>query len=360
MAGYCYVLCAAVLWGLIGPLSKLAFAAGMDTLEVAFWRTTMAWFLFATQAALHHETRLAPRDLPAVVGFGVVGIAGLFGTYMVAVDAGGAALASVLLYTAPAWVALMSWLLLKEPMGGFKVAAVAATILGVAGVSLGPGLTGGEAIGARAVVFGLLSGITYALYYIFGKYYLGRYKTPTLFLYALPVGALTLLPFVHFTRPTVQGMVACLVLALCSTYGAYSIYYAGLRRLEATRAAVVATLEPVIAAGLAFAMFGECFSAPGYAGAVLIVGSVLLTIWDGRRRPCRLPCLSSAVPSSRYRCSSPGKLGALVAGDALIGFKFVDTTIARRQRQPLLRVLHRNWPLEAVLKRYSQTYRDRT
>lgn len=296
MVGYVYVLCAAVLWGLIGPLSKLAFAAGMDTVEVAFWRTTLAWFLFAGQAFKNRELRVAPRDLPAVCGFGVAGIAGLFGAYMVAVSAGGAALASVLLYTAPAWVAVMSWMFLKEPMGGFKVAAVCATIVGVAGVSLGPGASGGPAVGSRAILFGLISSVTYALYYIFGKYYLGRYRTPTLFLYALPVGSLALLPFVHFTRPTVAGMVPCLALALCSTYGAYSVYYAGLRRLEATRAAVVATLEPVVAAGLAYAMFGERFSLLGYAGAGLILLSVLLTIWDGARERLRAP-----LPVTRRR-----------------------------------------------------------
>ena len=289
MVGYLYVLCAASLWGLIGPLSKLSFAAGMDTVEVAFWRTALAWFLFAGQAVANREIRIAPRDLPAVAGFGVCGIAGLFGAYVVAVQAGGAALASVLLYTAPAWVALFSWLFLKEPMGGYKVAAVAATTIGVTGVSLGGSGTGQASFNATAIVFGLLSGITYALYYIFGKYYLGRYRTPTLFLYALPVGALTLLPFVHFTRPTLAGAIPCLALAILSTYGAYSIYYAGLRRLEATRAAVVATLEPVTAAILAYGMFGERFSATGYLGAGLILGSVLLTIWDGARQRFRSP-----------------------------------------------------------------------
>ncbi|EHJ48492.1 protein of unknown function DUF6 transmembrane [Solidesulfovibrio carbinoliphilus subsp. oakridgensis] len=289
MAGYAYVLCAAALWGLIGPLSKLSFAAGMDTVEVAFWRAAVAWVFFAGQAVKNRETRIAPRDLPAVIGFGVAGIAGLFGAYVVAVEAGGAALASVLLYTAPAWVALMSWLFLKESMGGYKVAAVMATIAGVAGVSLGPGFSGQAAFSARAIGFGLLSGVTYALYYIFGKYYLGRYRTPTLFLYALPVGAFAMLPFVHFTRPTLAGAVPCLALAVLSTYGAYSLYYAGLKRLEATRAAVVATLEPVIAAVLAYAMFGERFGTLGYLGAGLIIGSVLLTVWDGARERLRAP-----------------------------------------------------------------------
>ena len=78
MSGYLYVLAAAALWGLIGPLSKLSFAAGMDTVEVAFWRTTLAWFLFAAQAVANRETHIDRRDLPAVAGFGVA-LAGCLG-----------------------------------------------------------------------------------------------------------------------------------------------------------------------------------------------------------------------------------------------------------------------------------------
>ncbi len=284
MTGYALVLAAAVLWGLIGPVSKMAFDAGMPPLEAAFWRTAMAWVLYAIHAVCIGKVRIARRDAPMIGAFGVLGVAGLFGFYVTAVKAGGAALASVLLYTAPAWVAVMSYFLLKERMGSFKVAAVIATIIGVAGVSLGPQIDGsGPAVTTAAIVFGLLSGFCYALYYIFGKRYLGSYSTPTLFLYALPVGALTLLPFFQFSHPDPKGYLACAILAVCSTYGAYSVYYAGLKHLEATRAAVVATLEPVVASVLAYFWYGETFTVTGYIGSALILGAVLMTVWDGAR-----------------------------------------------------------------------------
>ncbi len=292
-AGYVYVLCAAVLWGLIGPASKLAFEAGMAPLEVAFWRTVLAWALFGTHALVSKDLHLDKKDILPVAAFGICGIAGLFGSYVYAVKLGGAAMASVLLYTAPAWVALMSFFLLKERMGTFKVAAVAATILGVAGISLGPRLAGDVAgsvpVTAASVLVGLLAGFTYALYFIFGKLYLSRYKTPTVFFYALPVGALALAPFFELRLPSLSGLAACAFLALCSTYGAYSIYYAGLRHLEATRAAVVATIEPVVAAALAWVMFGEVFTPVGYGGSALILFGVLLAIWEGGRQTVRVP-----------------------------------------------------------------------
>jgi len=281
-AGYALVAMAALLWGLIGPLTKLAVLAGMSPVEAAFWRAMMGWVLYATHAVVIGRVGVRGKDLGWLVGFGVVCVFGLFGSYVVAVDQGGAALAAVLLYTAPAWVAVLAWKFLREPMTGVKIAAVAVTLLGVAAVSLGSGL--GGRIQSLGIFMGLLSGVTYALYYIFGKAFLSRYATPTIFLYALPVGAACMVPFIHFGPRPPAAWMYCAVTAVCTTYGAYTLYYAGLKRIEASRAAVIATLEPVVAAILAFSMFSERFTALGYMGAAFILLAVLMTILGGRRK----------------------------------------------------------------------------
>ena len=280
-AGYALVAMAALLWGLIGPLTKLAVAAGMSPVEAAFWRAMMGWVLYAAHAVAIGRIGVRRKDVGWVVGFGVVCVFGLFASYVVAVDQGGAALAAVLLYTAPAWVAVLAWKILHEPMTPVKIGAVALTLLGVAGVSLG-GSLGGQ-IHALGILMGLLSGITYALYYIFGKVFLGRYATPTIFLYGLPVGAACMVPFIHFGPHPARAWLLCAATAICTTYGAYTLYYAGLKRIEASKAAVIATLEPVVAAILAFSLFGERFTALGYVGAALILFAVLMTILGGKR-----------------------------------------------------------------------------
>ena len=280
-AGYCLVALAAVLWGLIGPLSKLAFQAGMTPLEVAFWRAALAWVFYAGQAAAMGRIRVAAGDLPLLILFAVACIFGLFANYAIAVQAGGAALASVLLYTAPAWVAVLAWRFLRESMTGLKIAAVCLTVAGAATVSLGNAAN--ETANLAAIGFGLLAGLAYALYFIFGKAFLSRYATATVFLYALPLGAACMLPFFTFQPRPFPAWLACAGLAACSTFGAYSIYYAGLRRIEASRAAVIASLEPVVAAVLAFALFNERFTLVGYAGSALILSAVLMTILGARR-----------------------------------------------------------------------------
>ena len=273
--GYLFILAAAIMWGLIGPIAKIAFEAGMPPVETAFWRTTIGWGLFAVHAGLRNALRITPSDLPLVAVFGVAGIAGLFGCYVVAVDYGGAALAAVLLYTAPAWVAIMSRMIFGEALTPMKLAALVLTMTGVAGVCFGPSLmtstmtsgmpsnTTTQHISPIAIGFGLLSGFSYALYYIFGKHFENKYTTPTLFLYAMPVGALVLTPFFNFAPHPPAAWLAVMLLGGVSTYGAYLIYYKGLKHLEATRAAVVATVEPVVAALLAYFMWNEQLSPIG-------------------------------------------------------------------------------------------------
>ena len=142
-----------------------------------------------------------------------------------------------------------------------------------------------------AIFWGLLSGWTYALYYLFGKRYFGRYHPATLFMYALPVGALALLPIFRFSPKTVATWTVLVFLAVVPTYTAYLLYGIGLRRVEATRAATVATIEPVVAAVAAYLAWNERLSVAGYLFAALVIAAVVLMVTGDRESPGRLKSL---------------------------------------------------------------------
>jgi drug/metabolite transporter (DMT)-like permease len=285
MAGLVYVLAAAFMWGVIGVFTKHILAAGVSALEIAFWRAAFGWLFFLVHAAAAGQLKAQRKDLPALLGFGFVCVTLFYSSYQIAIRDVGMALSAVLLYTAPAWVALLSRLVLKEEMTTVKTACVAMTILGVSCISLGPKLMSGSTftLNAFGLAAGLLSGFTYALYYIFGKKFLNRYPTPTIFVYALPFGALLLWPFIDFTPKSAEVWMLLIGMALVTSYGAFSFYYAGLKRMDATHASVVATFEPLVAAVLAYALFGEQFSLLGYAGSCLIIAAVLMVILSGPR-----------------------------------------------------------------------------
>ena len=249
----------------------------MAPLEIAFWRAAIAALLFGAHAAATGGAaalRRARPDLPAFALFGLVGIGVFYGAYQLAVRSGGAAVASVLLYTAPAWVALLARVVLGERLGGRKLVAVGLTLAGVALVATAGG--GAVRVGVAAVAWGLLSGFTYALHYLFGRRYFAAHATPTVFAVALPVGALGLLPFVPFADKSPAAWAAILFSAVVPTYGAYLLYAAGLRRVEATRAATLATLEPVVAAVAAYAFFGEQSAPLAYLGSAVGLAGVVM------------------------------------------------------------------------------------
>lgn len=278
--GYFYILIAAMLWGFLGPFARMAFHEGVSPLEVAFWRAVLAWLLFASQALAQRRVRVNPRDLPGLALFGFLCVTLFFGAYQVAVAKGGAALASVLLYTAPAWVFLLSRLFFKETITRKKVAALVLTLAGIVMVSgsQGAGSLGLGGEGRAAVLFGLLAGFCYSLYYIFGKYFSDKYSAPVLFLYILPFGAVCLLPWFSFAEKSVTAWTALWAIAFLSTFGAYHFYYAGLKRVEAGRASIIATAEPVVAALTAWCWWGERFTMAGYLGSALILFAVILMI----------------------------------------------------------------------------------
>jgi drug/metabolite transporter (DMT)-like permease len=285
--GYIYIFLAALCWGLIGPVARFSFAAGISPVEVAFWRACFGGVFFAIHAAaLHSFTINAPRDALVFALFGAVSLGGFFACNQYAIQTGGAALAAVLLYTAPAWVAMFSRMFFGERLTLGKLTAIGMSLAGVACISF----SGGEAPNADTaplahqamnwvgICFGLLSGLLYSTHYIFSAHYLKRYTTHTLYGYCMLFGALALLPGVHFAHKGPADWLVLLCLGFVSTYGAYIFYCAGMRRLAPTRAAVLATLEPAVATFTAWWLWDERFTVVGWLGAALIIAAVLCLV----------------------------------------------------------------------------------
>lgn len=314
-AGYGFALLAAVLWGLIGPVARLAFSAGTGPLELAFWRAALAGTLFAGQVQLGRAPVLPRAMWPTAAAFGAAGVALFYASYHLAVEAGGAALAAILLYTAPAQVAVLSPLVLGEALTLRKGTAALVAVGGAALVIAGGGLPrAGDGLPAAALLWGLLSSLCYTGYYLFGRCYFRHHAASSIYAIAFPVGAGCLLgpaaleaglfsaaagigPDV-FSKPA-AAWGALLWAGLASTYLAYRVHGEALRRLEATRVSVVTTLEPVVAAGTAYLAWGERLGPLGLLGALVVLGAALWAVLE------RGPSPSTDAPSPEENASSP-------------------------------------------------------
>jgi drug/metabolite transporter, DME family len=277
--GYIFIIAAASCWGLIGIFSSIAFSEGVGPMEVAFWRALVAWLLFGTQAFIQKETHIHTKDIPLLFVFGLLGISLFYVSYQYAINSGGAALASVLLYTAPAWVVVCSFFIYKEKLTINKITALLLIIAGVFLISnTGGNANSSKSLSTLAIVSGLTAGFCYSLYYTVGKHFSARYSSANLFLYILPIGCLGILPFVEFAPKSPLAWLALVAVAIISTFIANQCYYQGLKKLEAGKASIVSTIEPVVAATAAFFILGEHFTLLGYVGATLVICAVLLTI----------------------------------------------------------------------------------
>jgi len=284
LAGPAALLTAAVCWGLLGPVARVALREGVAPLEIAFWRAVVGGLLFAGHVAVMRAYAsdslslariVRGRDGLAAAAFGLIGVSLFYAAYQLAIERGGAALASVLLYTAPAWVAAIGATWLGEPMTRRKLFAIGLTLTGISGIAM----SGARTIhfSWAAVAWGLVSALSYALYYPFGKHYFDRLAPATIFAVALPVGAVGLLPLVVFQPKTPAAWLSILFIGGVSTYGAYLAYGAGLQRMDASRASLLATLEPVVAAVVAHLWWDERFGPWGYVGAALVLSAAFLT-----------------------------------------------------------------------------------
>jgi drug/metabolite transporter, DME family len=275
LAGAAMVAGAGLLWAAIGLFATPLLDRGMSPAAIAFWRAAIGGVCFLAHGVLG---RRLPRDrnaLRLLVAFGVVGVGVFYTALPAAIDAGGVSLAWLLLYTAPAWVALAAPVVLRERVGPRTVVLVVLTVVGVVLVALGGG--DGITVSAPAVGWGLTAGLTYATWYLVShRACTGPIATGAV---AIPVGAVVLAPAAVWPGTDLVAWACLLGLGVASTYLAVTLYYAGLARLPATRAAVIATVEPVAALVLAWALFDERLGPVAAAGSgVVVVAAVLAAL----------------------------------------------------------------------------------
>ena len=274
---------AASIWGTLGYFAKILYAEGVSFEALVAVRASVGWaamLLFMLLARGVGNLRVAWRDFLFLVPLGLIGIGVFYLLYFFTVRESTVGTAAILLYSSPAFVSLLAWVFLRETLGVLRVLALALTF---GGIFLVVGGYDPEAleVGPLVLATGLLSGLTYGLYSIFGKP-VARHLDPAVILsYALGFGAVLL---VLFALPTLDTLVdltlgsyaLLLMLAVVHTSLAFGLYTVGLKRLDAGQAAIVATVEPVVAGAIGVALLGETLTAPKVLGALLVLAGAAL------------------------------------------------------------------------------------
>ena len=288
--GYLLILLAAALWGTLGVFYKyLNSYSNLSPIEIVFWRAFYAALLTLLILLIWRRNDLLIRrtSISIFLAIGIIGIAGFYIVYIYAITTIGLGLASVLLYSASIWVALFGFIFQGDKMTKHKMLAL---VLALVGIVLIAGIFNFNQfrIGYFGILAGLGSGIGYAAYIILNKKagQLG-YSTWTVNAYGLGIGALALLIFQSNTSltQTIYSPATSLVLLLLGiipTLGGGLAFYAGLQKIPAVNASIVATFEPVVATVLGWVLFSEILRLNQILGGILILIAVTLIQLPGR------------------------------------------------------------------------------
>ena len=277
------IIIAACFWGSMGIFVRRLSAFGFDSIQIVSIRVTLAALIFCLFLAVKERSgfKISLRDIPLFLGLGFGSILFFTVCYFTAITIMPLSTAAILLYTSPIWIMLMSALFFHEKMNGRKIVSL---ILAFAGCVFVSGISG-DGITLTGLLLGLGSGVGYGLYSILGTIALRRYSPYTVTTYTFllaGIGSLVICrPADMISKfaaaPDITWLILfCVLTAVITAVIPFMAYTLGLRTVEASKAGIIATLEPVVATVVGIICFSESLSLLSGLGIALILASVII------------------------------------------------------------------------------------
>ncbi len=234
--------------------------------------------LFISPIALYIALRTERRSLVPLLVFGAAIVTPFYLSYFYAVKLVGASIAALMLYTAPAYVAVASTKLLGEKPHRATFLALCLALTGAGLINMGSGMR----INVLGIAVAFMTAILYASYIIGAKKLLLigiESKAVALVPYLSSVPILALYAFLiehHVLLDTLTQLAVSLYISFVPTGLAYALYSYGLQTVEASRASILSTVEPVSATVLAWLLLGEPITPAKALGGSLILLSAMI------------------------------------------------------------------------------------
>ena len=277
------IVLAGCFWGSMGIFVRRLGTYGFSSIQIVSIRVTLAAVIFALVLLFKDRSgfRIAWKDIVLFLGLGLGSILFFTVCYFTAITMMPLSTAAILLYTSPVWIMLMSVLFFHEKLTKRKLLALA---LAFGGCVLVSGISG-EGVTLLGLLVGLGSGIGYGLYSILGTIALRRYSPYTVtaytFLFAAAGSWAICRPadmLSKFSNAENLGflLLFCFLTALVTAVIPFLTYTIGLRTMEASKAGIIATVEPLVATLIGVLVFSEPLTVFSGLGILLILSAVVI------------------------------------------------------------------------------------
>lgn len=288
LIGYAMILTAAALFGFNGNLSRLLFDEGMTPVTLVEFRMLIGGIclLFVMIVAWRGGLKLPRHSWGWVIAFGL-SLALVTYTYFVSISRLPIAIALVIQFSAPAWMALADAAWRRHLPSPYVIAAIILTFGGIIFLTglWKQNLNGLDSIG---LLFACLSVFAYIAYLLLGRRVGRDLPSITSTAYgAIVAGVFWLCVQPPWTIPantwTPHNLLLILIVGIVGMAIPFSLTLASLRRLDATRVGIAGMLELVSAGIIAYFWLGQYLDPVQIAGGVLVMAGITTLQLEGNQ-----------------------------------------------------------------------------
>ena len=292
--GYVIALTATVIWSTTGIIiSYLSKTYSLPSLVLAFWRDLFVSFGMAVGLLVFSRPlfQLDRKHWGFMIWYGLT-LAIFNSMWTFSVQYNGAAVATVMAFSSPAMTAILSRIVLKEQFSRIKIVSI---LLSLAGIIFVSGAYDPSAwnLNPLGIIFGLLSGLLFAIYNLEGKHasdthidswtaLLYSFAWATVFLFFFNLGNDLFLTGkgafadLLWLGDSVSGWGLLFFLGVAPTLGGFGLYTLSIRYLSPTTSNLIATLEPAFTAIWAYFLLNEVLTGMQLFGGLLVLMGVIL------------------------------------------------------------------------------------
>lgn len=284
LQGYVLIFLSGVFWGLGGYFITRMSNTGVSALMTAFtghFLALLPLLIYLIVKKGINGLKISRKGLFYSILLGVITKGFLRLANDTAVTLVGVSIASILMYLAPAFTAIISMIIFKEKLRGYQHFAVLINLVGCILM-----VTGGNFVNLNisglGLILGVISGFLFSLSTIIGKMATSGDDPETMTFYMLLFSAITMgifaKPWQHielFTNSTF--LFWAFINAISTGLIANILYLKGLSmKVDASKATIIASVEVVIATLSGVLLLNEKVNVVGSIGIIIMLSSIVL------------------------------------------------------------------------------------
>ncbi len=274
---------AAIMWSTSGTFTELALDEKAAVMQITVFTYVFSALILAPAIMVfdRKSIKIDTKDFVPFLIFSLITGTFFAVAWYACVDITGVATAVILLYAYPSIVTIASVFFLKEKMTPQKAIALPLTFIGAVLVAGAQEFKEGLSFDVLGIALGIYTAIAGAVYYIWGKKFLDKYSANTVILYmtvlSIPVLVVIGLPFdLVSSEISLLGWIWIFLSGLIPGTIGFVVSMMALNHLEASKASIVASIEPVAAVGIAYLVLSQTINLIQGIGVALVFFGVIL------------------------------------------------------------------------------------